>query len=251
MRSVFNLHSICAVCSWIYLIIARKQLWLQAALLPIILLSVSAAAQQQLPAQYRAFYTVRMPGPDARMQWQLQHAGNGRLLLNRKLHWLLLEVQEQSELEFRDGVLRPLLYTYRAPGRRYQLRFDWAAGQLHVQERRRRKTLPLRPGVLDPLSYGLRQRLDLKTHGAAWPGGTYRLISRRKISMVQVRNAGLESIDTPGGSFLALRTEQLRQEPKEREQRIIWYAQALDYLPVRVQWREKGRTFTASLLAAD
>lgn len=218
-------------------------------LLAAVIFAWSAAAAAQLPPEYHASYTIAAPGPNASVKWQLAHTEDGRLLIQRDLRWLIIRVKETSTLVLKDGKLRPLLYTYRSLGRRRQIQFDWTTGQVHSEKRQGRRTLPLRPGLLDPLGYSLQQRLDLEAHGPDWPGGSYQLISRSKIRTVKIKNAGMEKVSTPAGDFSALRIEQLTPDGREQERGIAWHVPELDYLPVRIQWREDGKSYNGLLKA--
>ncbi len=227
-----------------------KRFKLQALLLlSAALLAGPAAADEYLPSAFRAFYTVPRPGPDAAMEWRLRHTEGGRILVQRTLSWMFIRVREESELEIKNGALRPLLYTYRALGRRRRVQFDWTAKQVQTEEKQSSEILPLSPGLLDPLGYSLQQRLDLQALGPGWPGGTYRLISRGKIRTVKIRNAGIEKISTPAGDFSALRIEAVTLDERNQKQGIVWHALQRDYLPVQVQWRENGKEHTALLKA--
>ena len=73
---------------------------------------------------------------------------------------------EQSYFQLDSGRIRPNLYTVddgtKDGNRAIRIEFDWSSGTSHVHYRGIDLTMPLKPNVLDPLSFELMARIDLQ-----------------------------------------------------------------------------------------
>lgn len=86
-----------------------------------------------------------------------------------------------------------------------QLRFDWPAGQVEARHNADQATLPLAPGMVDPLSLQLLVMGDLQ-RGQVPP--QYRLVDKTEIKTYQIRNQGEETLSTPLGELRTVRINQ-------------------------------------------
>lgn len=150
------------------------------------------------------------------------------------------QIDENVSGEIRDGVVRPTRYERRVdtPKKKQvvQLRFDWPASQIQARDNQEQATLPLSPGVVDPLSLNLRVMWDLQ-RGRVPP--QYALVDETQLKTYQIRNEGEENLDTPLGKLRAARISQ--SKPGKTRITTFWFAPDLHYLPVRVVQEKSGK----------
>jgi hypothetical protein len=149
-------------------------------------------------------------------------------------------IREQADGEVRDGVIRPsryerLLDTGRKSDR-MQLWFDWSAGQVQARHNADQATLPLAPGIVDPLSLQLVVMGDLRRGRLP---DQYSLVDETKIKTYQIRNQGQKTLDTPLGRLNTLLINQYT--PGKTRMTTFWVAPELQYLPVRISQEKKGK----------
>jgi hypothetical protein len=149
-------------------------------------------------------------------------------------------IREQADGEVRDGVIRPsryerLLDTGRKSDR-MQLWFDWSTGQVQARHNADQATLPLAPGIVDPLSLQLVVMGDLRRGRLP---DQYSLVDETKIKTYQIRNQGQKTLDTPLGRLNTLLINQYT--PGKTRMTTFWVAPELQYLPVRISQEKKGK----------
>lgn len=226
-----------------------KSLIRAVALAGMLALGSVAAAPSGLPVMpYQAHYEVYASGfpiGDAvisltstgpgtyQMSSDVRPNGLVALLANGRIH-------EQASGEIRDGAVRPSQYERLLDtGRKsstMNLRFDWPAGQVLARNDSDQATLPLAPGVVDPLSLQLVVIGDLKRGQSP---GQYSLIDKTRIKVYQVRNQGEETLDTPLGQVRAVRINQYT--PGKTRMTTFWVAPELQYLLVRIAQEKDGK----------
>ena len=150
------------------------------------------------------------------------------------------QIQEQANGEIRDGQVRPLRYERQAnTGRetqQVQLRFDWPAAQVEARSNAEQATLPLSPGVTDPLSLNLAVMWDLQRGQLP---EQYALVDGIEPRIYRIRNEGEETLKTALGRLHTVRVSQTR--PDGNRTTTFWFATELQYLPVRIARQKKGR----------
>lgn len=165
-------------------------------------LSALAPAADGLPvAPYQARYEVYASGFSVgeavitltatgsgayRMSSDVRPNGLVTLLASGRIH-------EQVNGEIHEGAIQPrqyerLLDTGRKSNH-MQLWFDWPASQVQARYNADRATLPLAPGVVDPLSLQLVVMADLRRGQVP---NQYSLVDRNEIKTYQIRNQGRE-----------------------------------------------------------
>ena len=179
-----------------------------------------------------AVMTLTATGPNAyRMSTQVRPNGLAALLVSG-------QIDEQASGEIRDGVVRPIQYERRVetPKKKQtvRLRFDWPARQLRASDNDEKATLPLSPGVLDPLSLNLRVMWDLRRGDLP---SEYVLADEIELKPYQIKNEGEETLETSVGKLRALRISQ--SKPGKTRLTRFWFAPELGYMPVRVM-QQKG-----------
>lgn len=150
------------------------------------------------------------------------------------------QIREKVNGEIHDGMVRPAQYERWVDTSRktqnVQLRFDWSANRIQARENQQQATLPLSPGVVDPLSLNLRVMWDLQRGRLP---EQYALVDETELKTYQIRNEGVENLDTPLGKLRAVRISQ--SKPGKTRITTFWFAPDLHYLPVRVAQEKDGK----------
>ncbi len=208
-----------------------------------------ATAADGLPvAPYQAHYEVYASGfsiGEAVVTLTATGAGAYRMTSDVRPNGLVAllasgRIREQVSGEIRDGAVRPSQYERLLDtGRKsdhMQLRFDWSAGQVQARNNADQATLPLAPGVVDPLSLQLVVMADLQRGQVP---GQYSLVDRNEIKTYQIRNQGREVLETPLGKLNTVLINQYT--PGKTRMTTFWVAPDLQYLPVRIMQEKKGK----------
>jgi hypothetical protein len=152
--------------------------------------------------------------------------------------WLYKEnLHETSKGTLAGTGVRPDSYQYLRSGgkeRKEKLEFDWQAMTVsnHVEDDHWEMDIPA--GTLDKLASQLAMMLALRD------GETdiaFNIADDGKLREYRFRVVGQETLTLPAGTFETVKITKLRDN-KKRET-FIWYAPALNYLPVRIWQREK------------
>lgn len=181
-----------------------------------------------------AVMTLTTTGPNQyQMSSEVRPNGLAALLVSG-------QIDEKANGEIRDGTVRPARYERRVetPKKKQtiQLRFDWSANQILARDDREQATLPLSPGVVDPLSLNLRVMWDLQRGRVP---EQYPLADDTELKTYQIKNEGEENLDTPLGKLRAVRISQ--SKPGKTRITTFWFAPDLHYLPVRVAQEKNGK----------
>ena len=181
-----------------------------------------------------ATITLAAAGPGAyRMTSDVQPNGLVALLVSGR-------IREQVSGQIREGAIQPdqyerLLETGKKSDH-MQLWFDWPAGQVRARNNADQATLPLAPGVVDPLSLQLVVMRDLQRGQTP---SQYSLVERTEIKTYQIRNQGRETLDTPLGKLNTILINQYT--PGKTRMTTFWVAPDLQYLPIRIMQEKKGK----------
>lgn len=158
------------------------------------------------------------------------------------------EITEISHGEIRDGTVVPLSYRYRHlksdNPRRVDLHFDWQAMQVTNRTPESEWVMRIKPGTQDKFSQQLMLILALMKGDRSidFPvadGGRL----KRYLFLVQER----VTVETPAGRFASLHL--MRRKQGQRATADFWMAPELNYLPVKVERREKEGDFVMELLS--
>ena len=151
------------------------------------------------------------------------------------------EVTERSEWQLRDGMIQPLSYSYHRSGgdreRDVAVNFDWETRQAENTAEGHSWRMPVPDGTLDKLSYLLVMMRDL---AEAKSPLRYQIADGGRLKVYELRIEGEERIDTALGSLDTVVVRRLR-DSDERET-LLWCAESLDYMPVKIEHREKDGT---------
>ncbi|MFT5174498.1 MAG: hypothetical protein ACI8W7_002685 [Gammaproteobacteria bacterium] len=230
--------------------------------LGITLLALSAASlaknaqADSFPHNFRATFMLNTRNIDVgTTQWELAPLSPGRYSFSSRSEAIGIaklfrdeRINERSEWQFIDGRVRPLRYSYSRVGgkreREVSAEFDWEHAQLRHTLNAKRSTIPLVKGTLDKLVYVIALMNDL-SRGVNDIG--YQIADGGKAKTYQLKVVGEEQIDTVVGSLRATLVERT-QSGKSRLTRI-WCAQALNFLPVRIEHIEEDGTLQFTLTA--
>lgn len=150
------------------------------------------------------------------------------------------QVQEQASGEIHNGQVQSTQYAQQADTggetRDIQLRFNRSTGQVEARNNAEQATLPLSPGVTDPLSLHLAVMWDLERDQLP---EQYALIDGTRIRTYQIRNEGEETLKTALGELHTMRVSQAQSSGSRIT--TFWFATDLQYLPVRITRQKKGR----------
>lgn len=142
------------------------------------------------------------------------------------------EVRERSLIEKTDHQIRPLEYEYHQTGgkkeKHHRIRFDWNDHVIQVNGTN--KTLPLADNTQDLMTFQLQLMLDLQQDKQDI---SYTIADRKRIREYELNKAEPARIDTPLGKLSTLRL--VSKKTNTENQYKLWCAEALHYLPVKVQ----------------
>ena len=169
-----------------------------------------------------------------------------------------ISATESSWFEWRDGAIRPLTYHHvsREPGsdRYWQHRYDWAAGISHTRTHDGPIEIPLRPGVLDPLTLRLAASAAIAEQARddrpGFQGFVRQVLERDEIESQDYLWQRSESIRIDGRCY---ETEVFKRERKPGSSRNYeaWHAAELGWLPVRVRHGDSGTPVVMELIGLE
>jgi hypothetical protein len=115
--------------------------------------------------------------------------------------------------------------------------FDATGTKAKVLYRGENLEFDLSPGTVDPQLLSLAVMLDMQQ---GLPVGTYLALDRTKIKPYPFRAVGEETLDTRIGKYATL----VLQEGNDTDTRTrkVWVVPELGYLPVKIEYRKKGKT---------
>jgi hypothetical protein len=213
-------------------------------------LSLSPAIADNLPimpfkARYSGFVDVLSKKLNMRINSQLEMSltdlGDGRYQMDYQVSGLLGSITARAEGVFQDNALRPARYEQvlnSIKQSRTLLSFDWIAKALRAEEDDQRETLPLRDGVVDPLSLHLLAMWDLQQSRQP---RQYTLVSGTRLRVYNAVVEGEETLKTPVGQLQTLRVRSKRDKPGSDKETVLWFAPKLGYLPVQMVHQEGGK----------
>ncbi len=229
---------------------------LAAAALTLLSVAATVTAGDGFPPRFEAVYSLHTKGIKvAEMTRELETAvGGGFVFRSETVATGLVglfrreHVTERSHWEFAGDQVQPLLYRYeRSGGKRDRVvSVDFDPDKSEVLNTYNDKTwrMAVPDGVLDKLLYQLVMMRDLAT--AADGTYSYAIADGGKVKTYRYETRGSEAVETPLGTFEAVIIERNSESSAKRTR--IWCARALNYLPVRVEHRDKKGNETVARL---
>lgn len=219
----------------------------------LLLICGSAQANQTLPQAFSARYEVTHSGltlGEARVEYRKLDSNHYRYSSHTRplgIATLLLrsELREVSEGRLTSDGFRPDRYEYNRSGRNAReidLAFDWDRMRVIDATSGTPWKTPMPDDTLDRMVSQLQLMHDLASKEVDL---SYPIADGGRIKHYQLRITGRETLQTPFGPLETLRIT--RSGENDRRSTTFWCAPALDYLPVRIDHREKGDNFTMAL----
>ena len=204
---------------------------------------------------YRATYTNRV---DAAISFsgeatrELKQLDEQTWEVSVEASAMMANLLESSRIKLEDGQILPIQYDYKRKiltrNREAQLRFDWDAGHVTTDIDDKPWRMAIEPGIHDKLSYQLQMPFDLK---AGLTTLEYVVADGGQKQVYRFQVTGEDEVETPAGTYTAVRVERDRGEGSDRET-LIWFAPELDYLVVRLEQVEpNGNRFALLLKSVD
>lgn len=183
-------------------------------------------------------------------RFELKADGNYRYLSRMKTSGVLAlvrsdKITESSTGKFRDGQFVPTTYSYHNSrgDKQFALRFDYRNGQVMRSDQANGWSAAMPARTLDKLVYQMQMMIDLTSEPAALQ---YSIADKNKFKDYQFDNRGPEEVETDAGRYQTLRLERGAEGAERRT--VVWCARKLDWLPVKVEYREKDGSVTTALL---
>lgn len=146
---------------------------------------------------------------------------------------------ESTEWKENNSDIQPIKYSYQRSNkkkkRQVQITFDETQQRIINSINNDNWTLPFQEGVYDKLLY---QIVLMKELSLGDTPKEYSIADGGKIKSYRFSQLGKETIDTPIGKLETIKMS-LHKDNKERKT-ILWCAESLDFLPVKVENTEKN-----------
>ena len=229
-------------------------LTITASLLLTCLLTV-AQAEPVLPTPFEAEYSIRMKGAKiAKMKREFTLLENGKYQYHSETQTTGLislfrkdSIIETSRWSFDEQKPVPLEYFYDHSGgkkdRKVNITFDWQNQKITNSIDGSSWNMPTSPNVMDKLLYQLAIMYDLQ---AGRQDLIYTVADGGKIKVYNFEVLGNEVLKTPIGNFQTIKLA--RHKPNSRRKSILWCAEELGYLPIKVENIEKDGKVTIALI---
>lgn len=213
------------------------------------------AAGPVSPTPFEAEYALYSKGLEvAHIKREFKPLSDGTYVYHSKSHpvgvlALLRDdvITERSHWRRTESGFQPLKYYYEHAGskedRNVRINFDWSENIVRMQVNEEHWQMELEPGTLDKMLYQLAMMRDLK-HGTN--PIHYRVADGGKMKTYDFERLGNEDVETPYGDFQTMKVERHRDDT-DRET-ILWCAEKLDYLPVKIINVEPDGLKTTALL---
>ncbi len=176
---------------------------------------------------------------------ELKPLENGDWSFTSEASALMAGISEKTRFTYLPSEhIKPISYRYHrkilGKSRKASIDFDWANNRVTTIVKDQPWKMSIPEATQDKLSYQLQMRLDLM---AGKTEMTYAVADGGKLKEYRFTVTGEETIETPFGTFNAVRVMRDRGANAERET-LIWFAPELDYLIVRLEQTETdGKTY--------
>ena len=177
---------------------------------------------------------------DGNYTFRSESKTTGLIALFRKDH-----IIEESQWHINGVQFTPLNYIYQHTGgkkdRDVEIKFNWEKQKITNRVNDSTWHMDTEPGILDKLLYQLAIMASLKAGSVP---ESYTIADGGKIKQYQFEYMHDEVIDTPLGEFKTMKL--IRHKPNNDRKTFLWFANDLDFLPIKVINEEKkGRLTTA------
>lgn len=205
---------------------------------------VAADSKELKPyfTSYTANYRFLLPfkGKASR---ELKRMEDGTWQLLHQVTSPMIQLTESSQFSVQDGQVSPSHYSYLqstlSKKSRVEIEFDLAQQQAINSAEKEPISITLPDHSLDKLNYQLQLRNDLMQDKAIGP---YAVVDKKRIKTYRFEHLGEERVTTPLGQFNAVKLRRQRKESSSRET-VIWLAKDWDYLMLKIQQNENGKSY--------
>ncbi len=212
-------------------------------------------ADENLPPPFEASYTIFKKGIEvANMRRRLIRLDNGEYIYRSETNstglvsiFYKLHILEESHWRLRDQRLQPMDYSYYRIKKKKESHkktiFDWENHQLNSVVNGKQSTLELKSGMTDKLLYQLDIMRNLEMgHRPA----SYTVVDGTKIKTYSFEYLGEEFLETPIGKLNTVKI--IRHKPGKKENLILWCANELHFLPVKVETTDDEGSITTAMI---
>lgn len=233
----------------------RGRNWLavavSACLLPMVAMAESAdeasasSNADSITQPYHASYVLSRRGTERGEATRLLEKtddGQWRYYTSTRARMLVLSDRRENETFFdmRNGRVKPLLFDYSREGtgsnQYLRVRFDHDNEQV-ISEGDDPVEVEWHPELLDPNAVLHQLQIDVAGDDDNW---TYPLVDERgNYRDYEFARNGEEQVETPFGTFDAIKVERVRDHDRRRT--LFWFAPELNYTLVKMQQIEDGR----------
>ena len=148
-------------------------------------------------------------------------------------------IEEITELEHLKGRVRPLSYRFQRRGlardRDVSVRFDWDRLRAYNEVNGDRWSMAIPDDALDKHSLVLAVSADLRADRLA---AAYPVADGGRLKTYTHQRAGEERLSTPLGWLDTIKLRRIR--PGRQRDTLFWHAPELDFVPVRIERRDRG-----------
>lgn len=155
------------------------------------------------------------------------------------------KITESSTGQWQDGRFVPATYSYHNSrgDKHFALRFDYPKGQVLRSDQANGWSAAMPAALLDKLVYQMQMMVDLAAEPASL---RYDIADKNKLKDYLFDHRGREEIETDVGRYQAVRLERGASDTLRRT--VVWCAEELHWLPIKVEYREKDGSVTTALL---
>ena len=155
---------------------------------------------------------------------------------------------ESSQFCVKDGRVRSKHFNSVLPGddkQSYTLNFDWDKNSV-TDENGQTRSIPA--NAIDSFALQQAVRLWVAAHAKDEnpPVAEFDMVDRKNLTHYQFKLAGHETVETPAGTFDALKMERIDNPKKEGH---FWLAAERDYMPVKITTRNGSKPAVVMVLS--
>jgi len=139
----------------------------------------------------------------------------------------------------------PEYYRYEKNSKKkdYELSFDYATNVVMRSDNGPAWRAEMPDQLLDKLSYQGQMITDVAANPQTL---NYTVADRGKLKDYDIRNLGVEDVETTLGKFRSIKLQ--RGDKNSKRQTTVWFAEELGWMPVKVEYRDKKGGLTTGLL---
>lgn len=209
------------------------------------------SAWAQPPQIFSATYKAKYAGIPITATRELKALEDGSMVFTFIAKSWIASIEESSHFRWTDdNRIVPEHYTYKRKGlgrnRKAELNFDWQRGRVTNDVQNKPWVMDIPPLALDKLGYQLQIRTDLIN---AKPLLEYNIADGGRLKQYSFEVLGEERLDTKIGTFNTVKIRRVRED-EDKRYTVFWMAKDWDYLVVRMQQKEDGKSYEIDLADA-